>query len=121
MIYIVFVLCLFNSALLLGIAATLGKMLRAKESREEMMYSDGFKRGRIAMLDTMRQNMDRHKDIMPAWVIEWIDHLSEGYKKQHAREEALMDLPAKFEGHVDYSNVLELQKTPSDIRMLRDD
>lgn len=121
MIYIVFVLCLFNLALLLGIAATLGKMLRAKESRENYMYSDGFKKGRIAMLETMRQNMERHKDIMPAWVIEWVDHLSEGYKKMQAREEALMDLPAKYEGHVDYSNVLELQKAPSDIRMLRDD
>lgn len=121
MIYVLIVICLLNTLLLLGIAGTLGKMIRSREDGNRDNYNAGFHKGRIAMLDAMRVNMERHRDIMPAWVIDWVENLSLAYKKAQERESTLMDLPAKFEGHVDYSNVLEQQKVPSDIRLLKDE
>lgn len=117
MLYVILFLCLVNTVFLVGVAASLGKMIANRTARDEASRRSAYQRGQLAMLQTMQRNMERHKDILPAWVLEWVEHLAEAYKKNSD----LVDVPTKYQGNVDYSNVLELQKTPSDIKLLKDE
>ncbi len=94
MIYFVCILCLVNLALLIGVSATLVKLVQNNKPVDRTEYLEGSKDA----FNHVIVCLGRYKDIVPDWIPEWISHLSKKFAQDVKKEE---EIPFQ---HPDYSD-----------------
>lgn len=115
--YLLLVFLLIDTILLVGIANLFIRMFG--KNTNDKSYQAGYNEGSLDTVYFIRRNLTKHQDIIPSWMPEWFDKMIIAYKTRQDNK-GLSDISMKYEGQSDYSNVLEMQKVPSDIKITRD-